>query len=136
MHGLQLQYKSFKKSILKREISPTFDDLVSMLIVEEGNLMEESCKKTIESDEELLYSSSRRSCVGTTVIGKCNGTNLSHKTETILSEQVIPLEATKEVEENKVAEEPIITTREGIEEIKGMSKHTVKLNKAYERNRN
>ena len=47
-------------SILTMENAPTFDDLVSKFIIEERNLMEELGKKTIESDEELLYSSSRR----------------------------------------------------------------------------
>ena len=37
--GLRPQYKSFKISILTRENAPTFDDLVSMLIVEERNLI-------------------------------------------------------------------------------------------------
>ena len=45
----------------------------------------------------------------------------------VLFEQIIPLEATKEVEENKVAEKLIITTREdvGTAKSKDMSKPIV-----------
>ena len=60
LSGLRPQYNIFKTSILTMENAPTFDDLVSKFIIEERNLMEELGKKNIESDEELLYSSSRR----------------------------------------------------------------------------
>ena len=38
--------------------APTFNNLVSMLTVKERNLMEESGRKPVEYDEQLLYSSS------------------------------------------------------------------------------
>ena len=100
--------------------------------------MEESSKKTIEPDERLLYSSSSLGRGGyvvgqTTIIGEANAVALITPMEDgmILSMQVVPLEATKEVEENKVVEEPIITTREdvGIADSKDMSKHIVQPNK-------
>ena len=69
----------------------------------------------------------------TTIIGESNAMALIAPMEDgmILSEQVVMLEATNEVEENKVAEELIITTGEdvGTSESKDMSKHIVQPNK-------
>ena len=67
------------------------------------------------------------------MIGEANAMSLVTPMEDgmILSEQVVMLEATNEVEENKVAEELIITTGEdvGTSESKDMSKHIVQPNK-------
>ena len=46
LRGLGPKYKSFKTSILTRDNIPTFADLVSMLVVEERNQMDDETKET------------------------------------------------------------------------------------------
>ena len=70
--------------------------------------MEASSKKFVELDEQLLYSTQDGGVVGTvvgktTMIGEVNAVVLITPVEDgmILSEQVNPLEATREVEEKQ-----------------------------------
>ena len=79
-----------------------------MLIVEERNLIEELGKKSIELDEQFPYSSSRLGCGGyrseenhNNRRSQCHGTNRCLEDGMIPPEQVVPLEATREVEEKQ-----------------------------------
>ena len=47
LRGLGPQYKSFKTSILTRDSIPSFPNLVSMLVVEERNQMDDEKKETL-----------------------------------------------------------------------------------------
>ena len=49
LRGLEPQYKSFKTSILTRDSIPSFVNLVSMLVVEERNRMEDTNKGNSET---------------------------------------------------------------------------------------
>ena len=52
LRRLGSQYKSFKTSILTRDSIPSFTDLVSMLVVEERNLIEDT-KETLKMRGKL-----------------------------------------------------------------------------------
>ena len=95
-------------------------------------------QKTIELDEQLLYSSSRWGRSGyrsrqnhNNRRSQCHGTNRCLEDGMIPPEQVVPLEATREVEENKMVEESIIAMREnvGTARSKEMCKQNVQPNK-------
>ena len=60
LRGLGPTYKQFKTSIRTRENIPCFADLVSMLIVEEKNLGEESSSQGKNSSEQVFYSNRGR----------------------------------------------------------------------------
>ena len=57
LRGLGPQYKGFKTSILTRDSIPSFADLVSMLVVEERNQIEDTNKGNYESEGQELYNS-------------------------------------------------------------------------------
>ena len=54
--GLTLAYKQFKTSIQTRENIPNFSDLISMLIIEEKNLGEDSTSQPKENTKQAFYS--------------------------------------------------------------------------------
>ena len=61
LRGLGPQYKSFKTSIQTRENIPNFADLVSMLIIEEKNLGEESTSQSKGNyEQQAFYSNTGR----------------------------------------------------------------------------
>ena len=60
LRGLGPQYKSFKTSILTRDSIPSFPDLVSMLVVEERNQMDDVNKGNSETEGQALYNSAGR----------------------------------------------------------------------------
>ena len=59
LNGLGKEYKPFKTSIAIRENVPNFRDLVSMLIMEERTLNEESFTQNRNASENAFYSNSR-----------------------------------------------------------------------------
>src|SRR3569623_589670 len=60
LRGLGPAYKQFKTSIQTRENIPNFADLISMLIIEEKNLGEESSSQGKNSPEQVFYSNRGR----------------------------------------------------------------------------
>ena len=60
LRGLGPQYKSFKISILTRDNIPSFADLVSMIVAEERNQIEDINKGNYESEGQTLYNSDGR----------------------------------------------------------------------------
>ena len=60
MRGLGPTYKQFRTSIQTRENIPNFTDLISMLIIEEENLGEESSSQGKNSSEQVFYSNRGR----------------------------------------------------------------------------
>jgi hypothetical protein len=60
LRGLGPKYKSFKTSILTRDNIPSFPDLVSMLVVEERNQMDDVNKGNLENEGQALYNSAGR----------------------------------------------------------------------------
>ena len=57
LRGLGPKYKSFKTSILTRDNITSFPDLVSMLVVEERNQMDDVNKGNSETEGQALYNS-------------------------------------------------------------------------------
>ena len=61
LRGLGPQYKAFRTSIQTRENIPTFADLVSMLIIEEKNLGEDTSSQSKgNSEQQVFYSNTGR----------------------------------------------------------------------------
>jgi hypothetical protein len=60
LRGLGPQYKRFKTSILTRDNIPSFADLVSMLVVEEKNFLEDTTKGKSKFEGQALYNSAGR----------------------------------------------------------------------------
>ena len=60
LHGLGPQYKSFATSIRTRENMPSFVDLVSMLIIEEKSLGDDSSQSKGNSEQQVFYSNTGR----------------------------------------------------------------------------
>ena len=60
LRGLGPQYKSFAMSIQTRENMPSFADLVSMLIVEEKSLKDDSLQSKGNSQQQVFYSNPSR----------------------------------------------------------------------------
>ena len=60
LNGLGKEYKPFKTSITVRENVPNFQDLVSMLIIEEKTLGEDSSTQSKNTSEQAFYSNSGR----------------------------------------------------------------------------
>jgi len=61
LNGLGKEYKPFKTSITIKENVPNFGDLVSMLIIEEKTLGEDSSTQSKNtSEEQAFYSNSSR----------------------------------------------------------------------------
>ena len=59
LRGLTPAYKQFKTSIQTRENIPNFSDLISMLIIEEKNLGDDSASQPKESSSEQAFYSGR-----------------------------------------------------------------------------
>ena len=57
LRGLGPQYESLKTFILTRDSIPSFADLVSMLVVQERNLVEDTNKGTSKIEGQVLYNS-------------------------------------------------------------------------------
>ena len=60
LRGLGPQYKSFATSIQTRENMPSFADLVSMLIIEEKSLGDDSSQSKGNSEQQVFYSNTGR----------------------------------------------------------------------------
>ena len=60
LNGLGKEYKPFKTSIAVRENVPNFRDLISMLIIEEKTLSEDSSTQNKNTREQAFYSNSSR----------------------------------------------------------------------------
>ena len=60
LRGLGPQYKSFATSIQTRENMPSFADLVSMLIIEEKSLGDDSLQSKGNSEQQVFYSNTGR----------------------------------------------------------------------------
>jgi len=60
LNGLGKEYKPFKTSVIVRENVPNFRDLISMLIVEEKTLSEDSTVQNQNVEQQAFYSNSNR----------------------------------------------------------------------------
>jgi len=60
LNGLGKEYKPFKISIIVKENVPNFQDLMSMLIIEEKTLGEDSSTQSKNTSEQAFYSNSGR----------------------------------------------------------------------------
>ena len=60
LHGLTPAYKQFKTSIQTRENIPNFSNLISMLIIEEKNLGEDSSSQPKDTSEQAFYTGKSR----------------------------------------------------------------------------
>ena len=60
LRGLGPQYKPFATSIQTRENMPSFADLVSMLIIEEKSLGDDSSQSKGNLEQQVFYSNTSR----------------------------------------------------------------------------